>query len=259
MAGSVATLSTVYGYYSIRWFLGPELSDIVLGGKDVTQWRLLTWVNLPVVPFALLLSGTRLFGIFASFAPFFVVPSFTPFSEPTVYVWNNGSSTLELFGYPPSPPIMLALLPVVRHIYRYAHTRLERYLLLSAKPSPLPPQPPRENGNVPAPDGQGDAIVRDEDIAAVFDRGDGVHVNLPTFARLFVGTLMIPPLSAFLGRALLELSKYCSPLRMLLGIKTAAQLAARARRFPPGLDFLGLGFELGNGRSRSYSEFDPVW
>ena len=91
--------------------------NLVLGGEDPRQWRLVAWLNLPLIPFSLLLSGSRLFGIFTTLVPFFMVPV-SQHTDLDFGILYPGHTITDVFMYPPTPPLILASLPIMRHFYR---------------------------------------------------------------------------------------------------------------------------------------------
>ncbi|KAF8535550.1 hypothetical protein BDD12DRAFT_854921 [Trichophaea hybrida] len=93
---------TVYGVNTIYTICGPEYANEILLGRDSEfQWTWRLGVGLPLIPFVLIASRTR---IFDSILPVL----------PVIFFCHTDPLHFTL---PPSPQITLALLPYIRSFY----------------------------------------------------------------------------------------------------------------------------------------------
>lgn len=93
---------TVYGVNTIYTICGPEYAnEILLGRNSEFQWTWRLGVGLPLIPFVLIASRTR---VFDSVLP--VLPVIFFCHTDPLY-----------FTLPPSPQITLAILPYIRSLY----------------------------------------------------------------------------------------------------------------------------------------------
>ncbi|KAI5788447.1 hypothetical protein EDC01DRAFT_166404 [Geopyxis carbonaria] len=99
---------TVYGVNTIYTICGPEYaSEVLLGADGAFQWTWRLGVGLPLIPFVLIASRTRLFDS--------VLPVL-----PVIFFCHTDPVHFTL---PPSPQIILALLPYLRSSYDFLWTR----------------------------------------------------------------------------------------------------------------------------------------
>lgn len=246
MSGTGVWVSTLYGGFSLRCFLGDELGDIVLGGHNIRQWNLSALVNAPFIPIALILSGTHFFKSLSVVMPFYLSPPAlfhgTPFFTDTMM-------------FPPSPPVLFACLPIAQFFYGLGKRSLARWLV--NRSSPAISELRQAQGDVGprlanvAEDRDALEIEYDvnERLAAMVDGGEPTTLSVDSLARLFIGGLMLPPIAKLMGSALYGLSSYSSALRTFLGIHP--------------IIYRHLDWPFGIGRvllpKTRYRDFDPIW
>lgn len=283
LTGSLLGLSTFYGLQSLRWFVGRDVANLIIGGEHPRNWRLVAFLQLPLIPFSLLLSHTR--AAFLPVLPFVLAaPLHHQPSLPYPDIMYPGNPLPDILTWPPSPPILLALFPIVRHFYRQAHSKVVKWLVRDHLGPRMPPASPvvAEGGGPmddfgPAAAGPAALDENGEPIewgfeqnvrelaARELDRNEPITVDMDVIARTFVGNLMLPPLSALLGEALRRLSEHSGVLRSFLGVRDANSfvdggvvgLNLDGAFIPAGLASMmkiGLGV-----RRKAYADFDPVW
>lgn len=158
----------------------------------------------------------------------------------------------DAFTYPPSPPMILICLPIFRSFYRKAHTKLAVWLVKSHLHTPgAQIGENNQQAEDPLPEDERDIVQGG--MAAALDRGEQVTVTLDAVARLFMGSLILPPVSALAGEGLKLVSSYSSMLRTFLGVRSDPTSATTL------MDFIGIGFGVPALRVRSYADFDPIW
>ncbi|KAG8888532.1 hypothetical protein FRB98_007497 [Tulasnella sp. 332] len=236
VTGSLLGLSTLYGSFAVRCFLGDKMADLVLGGRNPRQWRLNAWFNLPLIPYALTLNSVGFMPTVASFiiAPISVIPS---------VAWRQHTSrssspaeSLEQFwhtSYPPSPLLLCAMWPLIQMAYRRAF-RLLVSRLVSVRRAPSSRSSRRAAARLnthgvaanPADiemaevaDG-GDVLDDpDRDFRAGLERGETITLTGGTLSRIFIGSLILPPVSKLMGELLRQISKRSEVLQAVLGIR----------------------------------------
>lgn len=167
----------------------------------------------------------------------------------------NGVRFSNAFVYPPSPSMILVCLPIVRSCYRKAHTRLALWLVKSHLQASGDQGAQIDGGPRPVaePLPEAERRIVQGGLAAALDRGEQVTVTLDALARLFMGSLILPPVSALVGEALRTASNYSSVLRSFLGIRTNTSPTTTL------MNFIGVGFGVPALRTRAYSDSDPIW
>ncbi|KAG8976124.1 hypothetical protein FRB90_009305 [Tulasnella sp. 427] len=270
VSGGILALSAFYGLQSLRWFVGRDVAHLIIGGEHPRTWRFVAWFQLPLIPFSLLLSHTRA-GILPVLPFVLAAPLQASSSSAAGDFMYPGNPLVDLFTYPPSPPVLLALFPMVRKFYRKAHSRVVGWLVrdhLAAVPEPPPQQQQQQAGGAAVEvevEWGFEQNVR-ELAARELDRNEPITVDMDVIARTFVGSLMLPPLSAVLGEVLKRVSQHSWMLKAFLGVRDV--------NTPWGLDgvpglnldgaFVPAGLasmvKIGLGvRRKTYADFDPVW
>ncbi|KAM0786169.1 hypothetical protein ACM66B_006976 [Microbotryomycetes sp. NB124-2] len=117
IVGGCHLVLSAYGAFAIRAFAGQDVARALLWRKDKVPLRY--WLNLPLIPIALVLSRTTLIDSLLPFGPLALVLSSTPSPADSLalaYPDTLGLSNLT-FSYPPSPTLTLCLLPWFRVAY----------------------------------------------------------------------------------------------------------------------------------------------
>ncbi|KAG9000234.1 hypothetical protein FRB93_012774 [Tulasnella sp. JGI-2019a] len=227
VSGSVLGLSALYGSFAVRCFLGDKMADVVLGGRYPRQWRLNAWLNLPLIPYALTLNSV---GFIPTIAPFLIAPISV---MPTMAWRRHASSPAESIkeylyaSYPPSPLLLCAMWPLVQLAYRRAFRALVSRLVATRKSSSRPRRPGRQNSGLNPADAEMGEVAEgaealgdpDRDFRAGLERGDTITLTGGTLSRIFIGSLILPPISKLMGELLRQLSKRSEMLQAVLGIR----------------------------------------
>ncbi|GAA6015496.1 hypothetical protein JCM10207_008614 [Rhodosporidiobolus poonsookiae] len=112
-------VASAYGAWVVRVFMGEQVAQALLISQDGSvPWR--HWLNLPLIPFSLVLSRTPLVDSLLPFLPLTLVLSthtHTTLFDPL------GLDDLTLH-YPPSPTLTVCVLPWLRLIYLRARLRV---------------------------------------------------------------------------------------------------------------------------------------
>ncbi|KAI1789666.1 hypothetical protein LXA43DRAFT_1019810 [Ganoderma leucocontextum] len=267
---TIYVVSTSYGAFAVKEFLGEDMYNTLLtDNPSVWPWH--AFIHLPIIPFSLILSRTRLFDTFP-IVPLFLTWSSSPpvhLSIPSSSLWNftrtGAPYSPPPLSWPPTPLMGMVLYPFVRIMYRRFFDKLTKshrrvvWALNEGGPAPLrvriganiDPAPPEGRAhpgaqgapNAPAQEGQGAAqrpIEGEEnnapdDPAAVAERT--LHVTTSSLGRFVGGALLIPTISNHMGKLLYHLSQYSPFLRTFLAIRERpATMPAQIRLFgtPPG-------------------------
>ncbi|KAH7911263.1 hypothetical protein BJ138DRAFT_1085948 [Hygrophoropsis aurantiaca] len=134
-------ISTAYGAYALREFVGKEMFDILLT-DDPSNWPWHSFINLPLIPLALTVSRLPMdIGISPIVPVLLAWPTSSPVNsrDPGVLdLWKHSTSLSKRGSHPalpnwPPPPLLLGLFiyPVVRSGYRALRTRFSRWILNS--------------------------------------------------------------------------------------------------------------------------------
>ncbi|KAI0674742.1 hypothetical protein C8Q78DRAFT_497359 [Trametes maxima] len=143
---TVYIVSTSYGAFAVKEFLGQEMYDLLLS-DDISKWPWHAFIHLPIIPLSLILSRTHLFPTFPlvplllswstsppvapsrslSLADLFRAPSSTPAS-------TSAYPLVPALSWPPTPLMTLVLFPFIRSLYRRAYRRFGTWLI-----GPKPP------------------------------------------------------------------------------------------------------------------------
>ncbi|KAG6833349.1 hypothetical protein H0H87_008525 [Tephrocybe sp. NHM501043] len=142
-ASGVYALSTVYGSWAVKQFIGREMHALLLTDEP-DNWRWTTFINLPSIPFALILARFQPPRLIPSIIPILLlwppIPpvhlheafaskrsnSFTPSSLLPADLRTSRSLSATLWSWPPTPALFgFIIVPLVRFVYRKAWTRLQ--------------------------------------------------------------------------------------------------------------------------------------
>jgi len=287
LTSSALSISALYGNWALRCFVGEDMATLILGGNNPLEWRWLAYVNLPLIPWTLIFSRTKILRSVIHLAPFLMLPSHPAPSHIPISATRNlfsiseDSITPHYFSYPPSPPVLFALMPFFQWGYHKAYRATARWLL--AKPTHTKETRAQRrrvvvlhNGGAPPDDqairnaldehhqqappheGEEEADPNDEveqDLVAALDRGEQVSISGTTLCRLFLGSLMLPPISKVMGHLLLEASHIFPILKPFLGVRSGFASSGI------GLSIGSLGLRFGSRRIdyTDYNNIDPVW
>ncbi|KAH9852886.1 hypothetical protein C2E23DRAFT_885258 [Lenzites betulinus] len=143
---TIYVVSTSYGVFAVKEFLGEEMFNLLLT-DDPSKWPWHAYIHLPVIPFSLILSRTRLFDTFpiiplllswSTSPPVQPSPSTTPApllpSLPSLWGLARGGRPNEpgfapALNWPPTPFMVMVFYPFVRAAYRRAFKHLTKYVM----------------------------------------------------------------------------------------------------------------------------------
>ncbi|KIJ64263.1 hypothetical protein HYDPIDRAFT_28699 [Hydnomerulius pinastri MD-312] len=129
-------LSTAYGAYALREFLGNEMFDLLLT-DDPTNWPWHSFINLPLIPLALIVSRLPLKSPMAPLVPVLLAwPTSAPVRAPGEpyaidTVGGGRKDVFPLLPQWPPPPLVLGLFvfPMVRETYKRVFSQFSRWVL----------------------------------------------------------------------------------------------------------------------------------
>ncbi|GAA6036206.1 hypothetical protein JCM8097_006835 [Rhodosporidiobolus ruineniae] len=127
LAGSGLFVAAAYGAWCVKVFMGDEVAQaLLLRPNGGIPWRY--WLNLPLIPFSLILSRTPLVDSLLPFLPLtLVLSTHSPYTHfPSFDPLGLDDLTLR---YPPSPTLTLCLLPWLRLLYLRLRLRVFRAVL----------------------------------------------------------------------------------------------------------------------------------
>ncbi|GAA5895638.1 hypothetical protein JCM6882_000359 [Rhodosporidiobolus microsporus] len=122
-------VASAYGAWVVKVFMGEEVAQaLLLRHEGGMPWRY--WLNLPIIPFALILSRTPLVDSLLPFLPLtLVLSTHTPRTLPYLSLSDPlGLDDLTL-RFPPSPTLTVCLLPWLRLVYLRLRMRVFRAVL----------------------------------------------------------------------------------------------------------------------------------
>ncbi|KAG1750338.1 uncharacterized protein EDB91DRAFT_1106734 [Suillus paluster] len=135
---SMYILSTAYGAYALKEFLGAEMYDLLLT-EDPTNWPWHCYLNLPLIPLALIISRLPFNSSITPLVPLLLAwPTSTPARADKRILLNSWgipeSSRREMFPLLPSwppPPVLLGLFiyPSLRLTYNRLFSQFSRWVL----------------------------------------------------------------------------------------------------------------------------------
>ncbi|TBU31340.1 hypothetical protein BD311DRAFT_863557 [Dichomitus squalens] len=127
-------VSTSYGVFAVKEFLGEEMYNILLT-DDPSVWPWHAFIHLPIIPFSLILSRTRLFDTFP-IVPLFLTWSSSPparAASPSSSLWTFNRTGAPYapppLSWPPTPIMGMILFPFVRITYRRFFNKLTRFVM----------------------------------------------------------------------------------------------------------------------------------
>lgn len=193
LTGSVLVTSTTYGAYAVLTVCGAEEGEKLLGSPQPWGWRV--WLGLPMIPWALISSRTTYLDSFMPLLP--------------ILVLGNDQIKLEM---PPSPKLIISVLPWVRLFYNsawhYLFNHLERgwrdqsrgllgYFNVSQEDSEplLELQDNNDEWELDPPQ-----ATQNQEAAA--DPAAYILSERKDLARTIVGALLLPAISSFAGNFL---------------------------------------------------------
>lgn len=131
-------LSTAYGAYALKEFLGAEMYDLLLT-EDPTNWPWHCYINLPLIPLALIISRLPFNSSVTPLVPLLLAwPTSTPPRIDKRIVLNRWRvqepTQREMFPLLPSwppPPVLLGLIiyPSLRITYNRLFSQFSRWVL----------------------------------------------------------------------------------------------------------------------------------
>ncbi|KAI0776772.1 hypothetical protein BD413DRAFT_522534 [Trametes elegans] len=139
---TVGYVATSYGVFAVKEFLGEETFDLLLT-DDPKNWPWHAYIDLPSIPFSLILARTRFLDTLA-LVPLVLTwatsPPVRPYSSlsPLSTLWGplssspSSASDLTLppvLNWPPTPLMCLFLFHPIRSIYRRLFARLTRWVM----------------------------------------------------------------------------------------------------------------------------------
>ena len=262
--------------------------------EDPTNWPWHAYLNLPLIPFSLILSRTSFWrSTMSPIVPMFLAwPTSLPIREKRLNperTWLRIQRAAppilplpSLISWPPAPIVATICLPVVQGLYRNLFSRFHHWVL-NSEPSPEPPAPifpwrleirfgqgapnaangeAREEENR-ANEQQNQGGDDNQDPVAAAERVQSI--SSASVGRFVGGALLVPRISNVMGSLLLRLSKRSDLLRKFLAIRLP--LKDRLDGFGPSevvpVSDLGQAakavFRLLIGGTRTWAEADPVW
>ncbi|GAA5891692.1 hypothetical protein JCM8208_007370 [Rhodotorula glutinis] len=127
VAASAWFVAAAYGAWAVKTFMGDQVAQaLLLRHEGGFPWRY--WLNLPLIPFTLILSRTPLIDSLLPFLPLTLVLSA---GGPRSLTSSSSSLLFDPLGlddltlrYPPSPTLTVCLLPWLRLVYLRLRLRL---------------------------------------------------------------------------------------------------------------------------------------
>ncbi|KAI9005501.1 hypothetical protein CLU79DRAFT_713067 [Phycomyces nitens] len=110
---SMLVVSTTYGAHTVLTLMGEKEGGNLMGHPSTWSWR--TWVGLPMIPVSLVASRSRWADA--------ILPA-----AATLLLRATGSTSRTRLRWPPSPAVMLGLLPWVRLVYNGIQALVQRRL-----------------------------------------------------------------------------------------------------------------------------------
>ncbi|GAA6056382.1 hypothetical protein JCM3770_005981 [Rhodotorula araucariae] len=256
VAASGWLVAAAYGAWAVKVFMGDQVTQaLLLRHENGLPWRY--WLNLPLIPFTLILSRTPLIDSLLPFLPLTLVLSthtHTPLFDPI------GLDDLTL-RYPPSPTLTVCVLPWLRLLYLRLRLRVFNAVLgqrkkfrglagvfeeaaeddLTSAPGPGEEAATREPIELVAtlevdvaeerPAAPAAAAAAAQPQAVQETTTSRLRVGMGRLTSLVLGALLFPALSSLAGSALFWLAARrgnAGPLRALrAALGVSAVLAAR--------------------------------
>ncbi|KAI0313477.1 hypothetical protein OF83DRAFT_1141173 [Amylostereum chailletii] len=139
-------LSTSYGAFALREFLGPEMYSLLLT-DDISRWPWHAYLNLPLIPMSLIISRLPVNTSISPLIPLlFAWPSSFPatpapqslFSAATIRIHRSLLPLDPASMWPPSPTLICVAFPAIRALYRAARAKIMQRVIDTDEPLPLP-------------------------------------------------------------------------------------------------------------------------
>lgn len=240
LGGSVLIASTAYGCVALRLVLGKDAARRLLA----SPWPWHYWLDIPIIPFALVAEKLRLFGTRLPWVPTLIVGAHFPIVLSHYYFVDRVmESFLQVsWHFPPSPTLTAVLVPWVRafylafkrkvykavlgHFYRKAglssyssnsevtSTSRRQIVVLGEfdayRMVDVDPPPGAEgviDGNAGQQDGQENTATRT------------LYVTHTSVSRLCLGALGLPVIANVMGQILARAARHSRLLARFLGIK----------------------------------------
>lgn len=266
--------------------------------EDPTNWPWHAYLNLPLIPFSLIISRTSFWrGTASPIVPMlFAWPTTLPVREkrldPQTQTWLRIQPASPpvlplppLMSWPPVPIVATIFFPVIQTAYQNLFSKFHHWVL-NSEPSPQPHGPifpwrleirfgqdaedaanddAREEENrpneQPVREGEGEG---GQDPVAAAERFQSI--SSASVGRFIGGALLIPRISNIMGSLLFRLSKRSDLLRRFLAIRPPL----KGKR-QDGLGMVEVGtvsdlsqaakavFRVLIGGTRTWAEADPVW
>lgn len=131
---SIYAVSTSYGAFAVKEFLGEDMYNTLLTDNP-SAWPWHAFIQLPIIPFSLILSRTRLFDNFP-IVPLFLTWSSSPpvrSSIPSSSLWNftrlGAPYSPPPLSWPPTPLMGMVLYPFVKIMYRRFFDKLTKFVM----------------------------------------------------------------------------------------------------------------------------------
>ncbi|TFK88800.1 hypothetical protein K466DRAFT_488183, partial [Polyporus arcularius HHB13444] len=269
---TIYVVATSYGAFAVKEFLGEEMYNLLLTDEP-SNWPWHAFIHLPIIPFSLILSRTRLFDSFP-LVPLFLTWSSSPpvrtssssVASPssrwrsTTSAWPQGTSSpfTSPIAWPPTPFMAMVFLPFIRIAYRRLFNTLTKYVMGTLPesangaagpirrvvlalgeegPGPLRVHIGANIQQVNPQDAEGGAQAQQQG-----NEGDDnvaaaertLRVTTSSLGRFIGGALLIPTISARMGSLLYRLSRHSSWLRAFLAIRDHPAPPAPAIRLYDG-------------------------
>jgi len=273
--------------------LNDRRFDLILT-EDPTNWPWHAYLNLPLIPFSLIVSRTSLLrSTMSPIVPMFLAwPTTLPVRDKRLnpQVWLRIQQAAppvlalpSLISWPPTPVVATIFLPVVQALYRNLFSTFHHWVL-NSEPSSEPPTPifpwrleirfgqgaedaaneearEEENGaNVEQQNQEGD---NNQDPVAAAERFQSI--SSASVGRFVGGALLVPRISNVMGSLLFRLSKRSDLLRKFLAIRPPLKDKLDGFGTSEVVTVSDLGqaakaaFRVLIGGTRTWAEADPVW
>ncbi|KZO91774.1 hypothetical protein CALVIDRAFT_601988 [Calocera viscosa TUFC12733] len=266
ITSGLLVLSTAYGVHALRMLVGKEMSRYMIGNGP-EDWPIEAWINLPLIPFALMITQTARLDPFVLSLPFFVSPyvhalnslndpEFHPLGAP---VLPSSAHDGLMMAFPPSPQLLIALIPPVKLLYSTLRQGLIRMLM-------SPSAGGARSGRLGAADIDVGPQIREEfglRVQVEDENGNqqnwarGLVLNGTTIGAFVTYSLSLPLIASVSGHILRFLANYSPGLRTFLALDSIPQPTPFL--FGTGVRVATLGLHLRGPSQLLGTGMDPVW
>lgn len=252
IGGSLLVAFTAYGCVAIRMVLGKDAARRALA----SPWPWHYWIDIPLIPFALIASRLNIFESAMTWVPTLVAFPITSIPMATATAAHGRlfdryleSSLFSARSYPPGPALTALLVPWIRVFYLALKRKVYRAVLSpfyggrrsssSRRTTTTGTGRNRRRviivgeadnylvdgdaalGAQPMPDGIGGPMAQVRQDGNDGDEGatQTVYVSHHSLARLCLGALSLPFVANLMGRILAHLARYSPLLARFLGMK----------------------------------------